>query len=437
MKERILFVVTVNPFDAKKYYFPPLGPAYLVSSLKKKFKDNFFEFKIINRNFEKEINLFSPSLVGISSMSQNYNIAREYAKIAKRKGCKVIIGGVHISTLPESLSEDMDVGVIGEGEETIKDLLEIYLKNRDFPVNLLKNLKGIIFRENGEIKITEKRLPIFPPENIPHPDRTLVNDRKNCIIFSSRGCFYNCIYCPSQKIWGKVRIFPAEYIVEEIEEIFKRKIKFLNFADYLLTYDKNRLEEIIKLLKVKKILGKCFFYISTISSLIDEEIANLLKEMKVVSVSMNLVSGRDEILRDLKTPNSVKKNIEAIKILKEKDISIYASFSIGLPSETKEEIEGTLKFIKNTKIDNFDIYLPTPYPGTFLWEKAKEKGIVKNEMDWDSLNCDFQRNYKKILIISEKISKKELYKLFRKFQRYKKILKIKNFLTKIYKKIII
>lgn len=438
---KILFVLTVNPSDEKKYYFPPLGPAYLAGYLKKEFKEEF-EFKIINKDFEKELNLFSPEIVGISSMTQNYNIALKYAKIAKSKGCKVITGGFHISTLPESLSEDMDAGVIGEGEETFKEIIKIYLENRDFSPSLLKNVKGVVFRERKEIKITEKREPISLLDNIPHPERSLIDDRKNCLIFSSRGCFYNCIYCPAKNFWKLTRFFSAEYIAEEIKEVVKRGIKFLNFADYLLPYDRKRLRKIVEILEEEKILKNCYFSVCSVSSLIDEEVVELFKKMNVISVSMNLVSANEDVLRSLNVPHSAEKNREIIKLLKKNNISIYASFTIGLPQEKKKHIEETLKFIKQTKLENFDVYLPVAYPATLFWEVTINKKIPLNKIDWDSFNCDFSTNYGKILIISENFSREELYRLYQKFLRYKKFLKIKNlintsrnFFKKIYNKL--
>lgn len=431
MKKKILFVITVNPYDAKKYSFPPISLGYLVSSLKQYFGKDCFKFKIIDKDFYREIDNFLPDIVCISSVSQNYNIAKKYAKYAKRKNAFVIVGGIHISTLPSSLSEYMDVGVIGEGEETIIELIEAI--SPQSTVSGLKNIKGIIYRENGNIIQTEKR-PFLDVNKIPHPDRSLIDDKNNCLIFSSRGCPYNCFYCSYPVMWGRERLFPAEHIVEEIGEIFSRKINFATFVDYLLAIDKNRLREIITLLKEKKNLGKIHFSTSAYSNLIDEEIGEMFKEMNIVSCSMSLLSGSDKILKTIKGNSySLSATENALSVLKKNNISVYASFVIGLPNETKGDIKDTLKFIKSHSLNFFDIYLPAPYPATQLWKWAEEKWLVNENMDWDKLNTDFYHYGKRAVIISSHLTREELHREFYKFAKLKFIFKIKNIIFLLFK----
>ena len=118
----------INAIDIRKVSgnYPPLGIGYLISSLRNKWGHNLIKFKVIENNIETEIKTFKPNIVGISSVSPNYNLAIKYARIAKEYKLPVIVGGVHISMLPHSLTEDMDIGVLGEGEETICDLFGLY-----------------------------------------------------------------------------------------------------------------------------------------------------------------------------------------------------------------------------------------------------------------------------------------------------------------------
>ena len=88
--------------------------AYLAGSLRNRFGRNTFHFKIIDKNIERSLKAFRPDLVCLSSVTQNYNRATRYASIAKARSIPVIIGGIHISMAPSSLTEDMDAACIGE-----------------------------------------------------------------------------------------------------------------------------------------------------------------------------------------------------------------------------------------------------------------------------------------------------------------------------------
>ena len=78
-------------------------------------------------------------------MSKNYNRAIRYAGIAKEYGLPVIMGGMHISLLPSTLTSDMDVGVIGEGEETVVDLVKLFCNKGNLDRNELQNIDGVVF----------------------------------------------------------------------------------------------------------------------------------------------------------------------------------------------------------------------------------------------------------------------------------------------------
>ena len=118
----------ISKIDAPKYS----------GSLRKKFKQNEIEFRVIDDNIERETADFKPDIVGISSVTENYKKAAAYAKTVKKYGLPVLCGGVHISMCPSSLSEHMDVGVIGEGEETICDIAELFKRKRNLCFRLFE-----------------------------------------------------------------------------------------------------------------------------------------------------------------------------------------------------------------------------------------------------------------------------------------------------------
>ncbi|UZE93663.1 MAG: B12-binding domain-containing radical SAM protein [Candidatus Pacearchaeota archaeon] len=428
MKPKIMFINAMDITKKIEAFIPPLGLGYLASSLRKEFGFNHIKFKIVDRDIKQEINNFKPDIIGITSVTQNYNKAIEYAKIAKKHDIPVIIGGVHISALPSTLSRDMDVGVIGEGEETIIELFNLFEEKGCFDGDELEKIDGIVFRRNGELIITKKRKPIEPLDRIPMPARDLFTIKKSTSMFTSRGCPYRCTFCASSRFWDNVRFFSAEYVVNEIKYLIsKYKVKNIAFWDDIFIADKRRLKQILELLKKEGILGKVNFTCSVRSNLVNNEVSWLLKQMNVKSVSMGLESGSPTTLEYLKGRNiTIKDHINAINIFKKYGIKIGASFIIGSPKESQEDILRTLKFIKENRLASFAIYVLTPFPGTPVWEYAKARNLVSEDMNWNSLNVNFGESHNDAIILSEKLTRDEIYKLFLLFRNEKLKIVIKN-----------
>ncbi len=404
----ILFINAINPFLEVQYRFPQLGLGYLAASLREHFDD--IQIRIVDRDVEKNLDEYKPKIVGITAVSQNWGYAKQYAKMAKQRGIPVIVGGIHISALPKTMTEDMDFAVMGEGEQTIVELVAA-LSNH-LPV---KDIKGIVYRSTNGLMQTEPRPFIEPLDSIPFPARDLLKTSRFGNIFSSRGCPYACTFCASTRYWNKLRFFSAEYVVAEIKEMVERyAAKRISFYDDLMIADKARLEKIADLIQREPRLAKTTFGINARANLITDHTAQILKAMHVNSVGMGLESGNARTLRYLKGGSvSVEDNYNAVKVLHRYGIAANASFIIGSPDETREEIIDTLNFIKASGLNFVDTFFLTPLPGTPVWEDAIRRGLVSDDMDFSRLNIFHAKNP---IIMSGRVNRGELMRLHKRFE---------------------
>jgi len=428
---RILFINAINTASEVETRYSNLGLGYLAASLRNAFEKDALNFKIVDSNFAWHLRDFSPDVVGITSVTQNFNLAKRYAGMAKEHGAPVIVGGIHISCLPHSLTIDMDAGCIGEGEKTLVELVRLFADTGRLSGPELANIRGIVYFDRDERKVTPPREPVKDLDQIAMPARDLLKIGRHSYMFTSRGCPYDCIFCASTQFWNKLRFFSAEYVVREIETlVYEYGVRTISFFDDLFIGNLPRLRKIVELLEGKDFLQKVSFTCSARANLVSDEVAALLKRMRVRSVGMGLESGSDETLRYLKGNNiSVADNARAVAILKEHKITANASFVIGSPRETKEEVLKTYAFIKNNPLSLFDTYVLTPYPGTMIWEYAKTKALVSEDMDWSRLNVNFNIYDKNAVILSEVLSPRELVVLYRRFQRLRLFTNLKNVWT--------
>ncbi len=419
MTIKILFINAIDVTAEIETKYPPLGIGYVASCLRKRFGPDAMEFKVVDTDVEKHILGFRPDIVGISSVSQNFNKAIRYAALAKGHNLPVICGGVHISMLPTSLAREMDIGVIGEGEETACEIVDVFMRHKGFPEEELEKIKGIVYwNSKGEVTQTPRRELIPALDALPLPARDLFSIEPNTYMFTSRGCPYRCTFCASSRFWNTVRFFSAQYVVAEIAHLVRSYgVKEINFYDDLFALNIDRVREIRDGLKAQGLLGKVVFFCAIRANLVTDEVIGLLKEIGVKCVGMGLESGCQETLEYLKPSVDIQDNEKAVRIIKRYGLEAHGSFIIGSPFEERKDILETLSFIKKNRLDGFSIYPLTPFPGTPVWDYARQRGLVDKTMDWDRLSVRLDENSDSFILLSEKLTRQELFGLFLQFKR--------------------
>lgn len=376
----------------------PLGLAYLAPFLE---KDNH-QVRIIDsatlgykmEDVKNQIEKFNPQLVGVTATTSSIYDAYDVAKLAKSLDHKirVVAGGPHVTfTAPQTLEECpfIDMVVRGEGEETFRELVNS-LESYPGKIAFLRKIKGITFRDDGRILETENRPFIKNLDELPFPayhllpmDSYRLEHKRFAGIMSSRGCPFSCIFCSSSQFFGRIwRARVPENVIEEIK-LLKDKygVKEVEFLDDTFTLNNKRAEKICDLL-IKENLGiswSCSSRVDTIS----QSLIKKLKKAGCHTIYLGIESGSQEILNIISKGITLTQAEKAINLIKRVNLNTFATFIIGIPGETVKTIKKTVDFAKKLSPTFAQFTICTPYPGTKLFQMAKEKGWLLTR-DWSN-----------------------------------------------------
>jgi radical SAM superfamily enzyme YgiQ (UPF0313 family) len=384
-----------------------MGLVYLATYLRE--RCGIQNIRIFDRNFddiEHGVMDFKPDSIGLSSMTVYYSEAIRLATFFRKKlSCPIILGGVHISTLPESLDPVFDAGIIGEGEQTLADLVDLLAQSGSLSPDALSAIPGLVFFDGDTRTKTEQRPPL-DINSLPLPDCSLLNpqyfaphDRagqpvRRAFVLTSRSCPYRCRFCSTSRFWGKVRQLTPSRCADLIEHfITQYGSDHIVIMDDLFATNTARLRAIHDELVRRGLLDQITAMDCQVrANLMDEEMCEVLQSLKVRMVSLGFESGSDRILKYLKGDNvSVEDNRRTVELCNRYGFQLYGSLMFGCPGETLADMHQTNAFIdylaRQPSVANVWSFIATPFPATPFWELALERGFVNNEdMDWTQLS---------------------------------------------------
>jgi radical SAM superfamily enzyme YgiQ (UPF0313 family) len=374
-------VALINPGKNRDYgIHEPINLGYIAANLEK----NGVEVKIIDQlsgaDVEKEIVSFRPEVVGVTGTTPVISDAYAIADYARNKGILTVIGGVHVSCLPEEGLKHADIVIAGEGEQAMVDIAAgkiekgiarpPYIKNIDDLPPPARRLMNMEYYSATKDRIYGTHLYYVPPKT------------RVFALLTSRGCPFKCIFCYNSWRVSPVRYHSPERVIQEIRELVEKyNAQALFFFDDEFFANKKRLKEICRLWKEQgfKLIWGCQARADTI----DDENLQLVKEISCRQVNIGIESGSQKILDVLKRKTvTVEQNREAVEKCSRAGLICWGTFMIGNPGETLEDIKQTRKFIRESKLTAAMIHITTPYPGTRLWDWCKEKKLVPENVDW-------------------------------------------------------
>jgi radical SAM superfamily enzyme YgiQ (UPF0313 family) len=180
-----------------------------------------------------------------------------------------------------------------------------------------------------------------------------------------------------------VRYASAEKVIEEIEYLVdKYNIELLFFNDDDFIVNKSRLKKITALMEKKGLHQKLSWRCQAGADSVDLETLNMIKKAGCRVVNFGFESGCQRVLDLLKNRRvSVEQNRKAVELAKKVGLIVVGAFMFGTPTETREEMEETLRFIRRSEIDFWNVAITTPYPGTKLWQWSLERHQISQDID--------------------------------------------------------
>ncbi len=404
---------------------PPLGLASIASYLDKHQIEgaivDCFAWPDSDRLIREHLLSHRPAWVGISCTTSSFLDGIRIAKLAKgiHPGIRTVFGGAHVSALKHKILEtcpEVDFVVVGEGEETLAELLQ----GRGCDPEIIP---GLICRTPaGEIIFTGHRRKGIDLDSLPFPayeklagyphaySLPIFNYPKapNTSCISSRGCPYACSYCDRSVFRRTFRYNSAEYLYEHLRYLKQRfGIRHINFYDDQFTFNRQRVEDFTRLLIDRPL--DMTFNCAVRAEHIDRGLLEQMKAAGCWMISLGIETGDEDLLAQHRQNPDLEMLADRLRLIKQTGIRTKGLLMMGLPGETEVSIKKSMEFIFSLPVDDFNLSKFTPFPGSPLYESIHEHGSF--DEDWDRMDCMH------FMFIPDGMTKEGLEKQFKEFYK--------------------
>jgi radical SAM superfamily enzyme YgiQ (UPF0313 family) len=373
---------------------PSLGLLTLAGMTPAHHQVDYIEIADLQNSKSTQDGLGSYDLIAISSYSAQIKEAYQLAMIIRAKGVPVVMGGIHVTSLPGEAKKHCDSVVIGEGELSWPTLL------RDAEND---NLKPFYGKGGREFDLKNAPMPAFELLDIDKYNRLTVQ--------TSRGCSHRCEFCASSILLTRqYKQKPAKKILSEIDKIIEIwEHPFIEFADDNTFVNKEFWKKLLPELKKRKIR---WFTETDISVSEDDELLTLMRESGCAQILIGLESPTKSALNGIETKQNWKAEHlymyhDAINRIQAHGISVNGCFILGLDDHGPEIFDQIYRYVNDLRLHEVQITIQTAFPGTPLYERLKKQGRIIKDNAWEKCTL-FDINY-----LPEKMTTDELSKGFR------------------------
>jgi radical SAM superfamily enzyme YgiQ (UPF0313 family) len=387
------------------FLFEPLALEYLAAGL-----DSRHDVKILDQRIDDTVDEtleeYAPDIVGITGYTVHVNSVKRLAERVKGWNPEIltVVGGHHATVAPADFDvPEIDLVVVGEGVQKFHRIVERAEKGDGF-----NEIPGVLAGdERGSM--AEVAVHTVDLDELPFPDRSLTARYRHAYyseymqplasIRTSKGCPFRCNFCALWKITGGKYLTRApEKIVEELATIDE---EFVFFADDESLVDAARMKQLACLIKESGIRKRYFLYGRSDTIAKNPDLLELWRDVGLERVFVGLEFFRDSDLERINKGSTEKHNQEAVRVLQDLGIDIYASFIIH-PDFGEEDFAGFIRYCHSIDLSFASFAVLTPLPGTDFYDEVKDRLLTHEPEFFDFIHTvlptalpleDFYRQY--------------------------------------------
>lgn len=408
-----MILINSSPRDALKIFQPflpisvPVGVGCLVAAAEK----DGIKSRLIDEQVEENVlglvdqyvkEMEQPYIFGLSVLTASVKSAVLLSKELRRRysDSVIVFGGIHPTALPEEILsfDHIDLVLKGEGEKSLLELYRCIKEGKDF-----SHVDGLSYRKNGQI--VHNRLPAVVDDldsYPPFPYHLFKSERYDLgFILSSRGCPYKCIFCSNRVTTRKFyRYRSPEPLIEEIEMLYhKYNMRHLMFLDDNFLVSKKRIYTLLERIRERDLHKRMSFAFQARGDNVDLKILQELYDAGFRSVFFGMETASEEMMKAIKKGETVLECIEAVKMAKKVGFHVSATFIYGLPGDSHKDRMDCVKLTEDLGLDMVRYNNATPYPGTELYEIARQEKRLNVEGLYEnffSVSAFIENPFKKI-----------------------------------------
>jgi radical SAM superfamily enzyme YgiQ (UPF0313 family) len=371
------------------FLFEPLALEYLAAGVKDDHEVRILDQRIDDR-VEETLEEYRPEVVGITGYTVHANRMKLLARRAKAWNPDVltVVGGHHATVAPRDFEcPDIDLVVVGEGVDSFREVVHRFDACEGFDC-----IPGVWVRTKGGLQEGEAN-PARDLDNLPFPDRSLTKAYRDAYyseymqplasIRTSKGCPFRCNFCALWKIAG------GRYLkrdpVKIVEELAGIEEEFVFFADDESLVDVARMKKLAELIRRAGIRKRYFLYGRSDTIAKNPDLLELWRDVGLERVFVGLEFFRDSDLEYINKGSTTHNNREAVRVLQELGIGIYASFIVR-PDFTEEDFAEFRNYCRSIDLSFASFAVLTPLPGTDLWDEVEDQLLTRDPEFFDFIH---------------------------------------------------
>ncbi len=332
-----------------------------------------------------------PDVVGISTITPTVKRGYALADECRALGIPVILGGPHVTFLPDEALAHADLVVRGEGEQAMNALLDLwhagYVKGADAEYARIPNLTWK--DAAGAIHHNPMAPWIADLDALPVPDFSLADGTADCrfagkttvMVQTSRGCPFDCSFCSVTGMFGKkFRYRSVESVLREVRQ-YNRRDHFVFFCDDNFTANKRRARELVGAMMKEKLRFQWSTQVRTDLAR-DPELVALMKRAGCHTVFIGFESVNPKSLTEMKKNQTLEEIRNAMRVIRSAGIHIHGMFVFGFEEDDWQTVEATVRLAREMKLTSVQLLILTPLPGSELYQRLAGEGRLTSK-DWD------------------------------------------------------